>query len=230
MVECSQCNKLNCKACIEDWRKKQENCPNCRADFAPTPKPNLYVVNILKEMPFLCKNCPEQFKFGEHARHVKICAGSLFVCPACDEKDLTRDAIMAHWQNTCIKAKLTCKKCTLIVNRLEAADHDCIRSLLEQHARDQAEIARLTAIDNAFKNELLPKLMKEYEELKEDNSRLRESAKSEEAKQMICCKYGHPLRMRTTPKPRWMIVSGNNVYCDACKCNLDIPGGYYTCD
>jgi len=27
-----------------------------------------------------------------------------------------------------------------------------------------------------------------------------------------------------------MIVSGNNIYCDACKININIPGGFYTCD
>lgn len=38
------------------------------------------------------------------------------------------------------------------------------------------------------------------------------------------------LKHRNTPKSRWLIVSGFNIYCDQCKEVLDIPGGYYTCD
>jgi hypothetical protein len=66
MIECGQCNKLNCRACIEDWTKKQSNCPNCRADYTPSGKPNLFVLNTLREMQFKCAKCPSTYKFSEH--------------------------------------------------------------------------------------------------------------------------------------------------------------------
>ena len=49
--------------------------------------------------------------------------------------------------------------------------------------------------------------------------------------QSICCNKGHVLKLRTTPKTRYLFVAGNNIHCDICKTkNLDIEHGYYTCE
>jgi hypothetical protein len=73
MVECGQCDKLNCKSCIADWTHKQNNCPNCRAEFTPSGKPNRFVMNMLNEMTFNCNHCSGSFKYADHQKHVKAC-------------------------------------------------------------------------------------------------------------------------------------------------------------
>jgi hypothetical protein len=73
MVECSKCNQLNCKGCIDNWILEQQNCPNpnCNIDFSPSGKPNLFVVNMLKDSQFNCTTCKAVFKYTDHEKHMK---------------------------------------------------------------------------------------------------------------------------------------------------------------
>lgn len=164
MIECSQCNKLNCRACIEDWCKKQKNCPNCRADFTPQAKVNLYVVNLLKDFKFHCPKCNEVYKYTDHLKHWKSCPSTLYRCPVekCEIKDLAKKELLTHLRDECNLITLTCSKCKLSLTRPETADHDCISSLLLMREKDQAEIKRLTERENDFMLNLMPKLLKEH--------------------------------------------------------------------
>lgn len=74
MHECATCDKLNCKTCIDDWMKKQSNCPTCRADITPSGKPNRFVMNVLNEMVFACTKCPETYKYADRIKHLKNCS------------------------------------------------------------------------------------------------------------------------------------------------------------
>lgn len=75
MVECGECQKLNCKACIDKWTRLNKNCPNCRAVYKPSGKPNRFVTNTLSEITFNCAKCSEKFKYGDYNKHLRDCKG-----------------------------------------------------------------------------------------------------------------------------------------------------------
>lgn len=64
MSECSDCNKVFCSSCIQEWGRKSSTCPNCREQFNPNPKPNRFVVNVLNDLLFKCKMCTQNFKYS----------------------------------------------------------------------------------------------------------------------------------------------------------------------
>lgn len=134
MIECGHCDKLNCKACIDDWKKKANNCPNCRADLTPS-KPNRFVVNTLNEFVFACSKCPKTFKYAEHAKHIKECNTTLR-CPIPLCGTIGGEAeLLTHWRTKCEHIKITCSSCGTTGTRMSVAgkDHDCTETLLEKN-------------------------------------------------------------------------------------------------
>ena len=82
MVECSNCNWLICGKCITEWTQHKQTCPHCQEAFVPTARPNRKLVNLLKEMLFICLLCPENFKYTEFQSHKLQCKGKpSLTCP-----------------------------------------------------------------------------------------------------------------------------------------------------
>ena len=87
----------------------------------------------------------------------------------------------------------------------------------------QSENLELIAANLALKEKMAQQL--------EESQAMHTLMEREIKKQTICCKHGHVLKFKTTPKARYWVVAGNNIHCDICKTkNLDIENGYYTCE
>jgi hypothetical protein len=49
---CEECEKLNCKGCIDKWHKKSQDCPNCRAKYRAATKISRFTLNSLQGLQF----------------------------------------------------------------------------------------------------------------------------------------------------------------------------------
>ena len=67
-VMCLECQNNFCKKCIEDWKKKDESCPNkCSA---PVFKDVIGKNNVITKCKFKCiKGCGEEIKFEDIKNH-----------------------------------------------------------------------------------------------------------------------------------------------------------------
>ena len=71
-IICMKCQKVFCKKCIDDWRKKNEKCPNpnCKS-------PNYQVCigkkEILSILKFKCLKCGSQILYFDAKNHHNIC-------------------------------------------------------------------------------------------------------------------------------------------------------------
>ncbi len=139
MIECGQCNRLNCKQCIQDWIKNANNCPNCLTEFRPSSKPNLFVVNMLNEFEFACTKCPVTFKYTDHKKHIQECANQQLRCPLplcgtwlplCGTTG-NHQTLLAHWHESCEQISLNCLLCKQTTTRANERHHDCVEGLLK---------------------------------------------------------------------------------------------------
>ena len=103
MSECGKCSKLNCRTCINDWTKKQPNCPNCRNEYKPSEQPNLYVANRLKDFNFKCPKCGQSFMYRHQLRHENECSARRLQCPLCQLEDLPVKDVSTHLAEQCPK-------------------------------------------------------------------------------------------------------------------------------
>ena len=74
-----KCKKIYCKACIDDWSKKNKKCPNnCK-------KPNYqkYTGNyeVLSKLKFRCLGCQKEILYFDAKSHHKSC---------CPDKKITK--------------------------------------------------------------------------------------------------------------------------------------------
>ncbi len=107
----------------EDWRKRDNNCPSCRADSAPT-KPSRVVVNMLKNILFKCENCLELFKYSDYSSHQIECKGkTAFTCSLCSKSGMTFEDMRTHWQHFCKQIDLNCNTCNVIFKRDAISSH-----------------------------------------------------------------------------------------------------------
>lgn len=68
-IICKNCQQNYCKVCIDEWKKKENKCPNnCnKPDYAKSvDKPG-----ILAMLTFLCRNCKEEIKYNDVESHLK---------------------------------------------------------------------------------------------------------------------------------------------------------------
>ena len=79
--------------------------------------------------------------------------------------------------------------------------------------------------------------MKECQDAIDENDKLRQIITDyenrlsvQEPKQLICCKSGHVLKHRVTPKYRNMVLTGHHIWCASCKKMIEVAKGYYTCE
>ena len=141
MVECGQCNKLNCKPCIQDWTKKANTCPNCRREFTPAGQPNRFVVNMLNEFKFACTKCPETYKYSDHKKHIQECSNMQLRCPLplCGTTG-NQKTLLTHWHERCEQISLNCSSCKQATTRANERQHDCVEGLLKLRDEQQAKI------------------------------------------------------------------------------------------
>lgn len=80
-LSCSECNKLNCKKCLERYLPQNPACPNCRKPHSKD-KIDLTLNNILNDSFWQCKNCNQTFKHSERMGHRVTCDKESLDCPS----------------------------------------------------------------------------------------------------------------------------------------------------
>lgn len=131
---CEECEKLNCKSCIDRWHKKSSDCPNCRAKYRAATKISRFTLNSLMALQFKCPKCDKTFDYKNMKQHFRQeCTAIKFKkCPLslCTAEDILGvDVLRDHLTNHCEFAKLRCTKCDMTTERALQDQHDCVASL-----------------------------------------------------------------------------------------------------
>ena len=93
--ECESCKNNFCKKCINDFIKKQNKCPLCKASPF-SYRENTSLKRILNEIKFICQNCGKSFKTeDEYSSHIEICIIEKYVCIIC-EKEFNENYFFDH--------------------------------------------------------------------------------------------------------------------------------------
>ena len=70
---CMKCQNNYCKKCIDNWREKNENCPN--GCDSPSYKDSLAKKDILSKLKFNCLKCGEEIPYDDSENHHNSCSG-----------------------------------------------------------------------------------------------------------------------------------------------------------
>ena len=70
---CMKCQKVYCKKWIDDWKNKDDKCPNKCEN--PNYQKSLEKNNILCKLKFKCQKCDNEFLYEELIKHVDNCSG-----------------------------------------------------------------------------------------------------------------------------------------------------------
>ena len=74
-IICMKCQKVYCKKCVDNWRKKNVECPNkCNP---PDYQPCLVKKDILSILNFKCKGCGTQTNYYDAKKHHNICCSKI---------------------------------------------------------------------------------------------------------------------------------------------------------
>ena len=66
-----KCQKVFCKACIDEWRKKNKKCPNgCKH---PNYQKCLVKNDVLSKLKFRCLGCQKEILYNYAESHHKAC-------------------------------------------------------------------------------------------------------------------------------------------------------------
>ena len=128
MIECSLCNNLNCRKCIDSWTQNNQTCPKCHACYSPSAKPNLFVTNKISETEFQCLACPTKFLY--HSLHQFECNNLTHACPLCNSPGMTLENLEIHWAYECPHANLMCEVCHFVSKRHGIYGHNCEQHLM----------------------------------------------------------------------------------------------------
>ena len=84
-MECSKCNSLFCKRCIDIWLKQKKECPSrCKMNKDAVIKPASRIVGkLVKKMTIRCKYCSESMKIEFVEEHERICKIPKCANPLC---------------------------------------------------------------------------------------------------------------------------------------------------
>lgn len=68
---CMKCQKTYCKKCIDDWKTKNDKCPNnCEK---PNYDRSLEKNNLLSKIKFRCRKCFEEIFYDKVEKHIEEC-------------------------------------------------------------------------------------------------------------------------------------------------------------
>ena len=66
-----KCQKVYCKACIDEWSKKHKKCPSgCKN---PKYEKCIQKYEILSKLKFRCLECEEEILYNNAESHHKVC-------------------------------------------------------------------------------------------------------------------------------------------------------------
>ena len=85
---CMNCQNTYCKKCIDEWSKKNNQCPN-RCDN-PDYRRSLEKNNTLSKLKFKCEKCGEQFEYNNMESHLTNCNPGVKIEKTTVNKDIKR--------------------------------------------------------------------------------------------------------------------------------------------
>jgi hypothetical protein len=146
-VHCTICSKLFCKFCLDNWFKKNGNCPYCEET------PNIRPLDKFKQArldatvfggcPFgtACQKIPKPLKYIELQLHFMTDCSQIPVdCPMSCGLSFPKSAWEAHYDMDCPKLKdgFPCHRCDLPIPKGETGIlHDCFKALKEKVAKQK---------------------------------------------------------------------------------------------
>jgi len=133
-AECQDCSQLCCGACIEQWRQRNNTCPNCRGNLNIGKKLNRFVLQSLNSSEFACDTCSTAFNYEQRRQHWQACGKSLkcpLNCANGAAQFATMDALKEHWLKECEMMELVCSVCCAQTTRPGIAEHNCEAGLLK---------------------------------------------------------------------------------------------------
>ena len=123
-VKCKECNKMYCKACIDEWKSKNTICPNYSHKFEETPLDNL-AKSFLNNVRLLCENkekgCPESVLYGDYTKHISECWYSKWRCEGC-KLEAFKSIIEKH-VNQCESFYQKCPDCGTRILKNDITEH-----------------------------------------------------------------------------------------------------------
>ena len=146
--ECSGCQSLFCKKCIEPWLERGNNhCPKkCKGNEEVEFKEvHRFVMNELHELLFKCQNhgCGQQNTYQAAISHFKRCEQLMQPCRlGCGMGVLGKD-MDYHCTKQCENFQLTCDKCDEAYKPREQEQHDCVSTLKAKLAEARLRITEL---------------------------------------------------------------------------------------
>ena len=122
--ECSKCQTLFCKTCIEKWQKEKRYCP-LQCPDAEYVKIHKFVNNILMELRFNCpmKDCPKfedpasgliGYPYAKAIEHQKNCEYRRHFCELGCGAKLYKKEVEEHLK-ICPERVEVCEKCGIEV-------------------------------------------------------------------------------------------------------------------
>ena len=85
---CMNCQNTYCKRCIEDWSKKNNQCPN-RCEN-PNYKRSLEKNNTLSKLKFKCQKCGEEISYNNIESHLTNCSPEINIEKKTTNNDIKR--------------------------------------------------------------------------------------------------------------------------------------------
>ena len=67
--ECTQCESIYCKGCIDEWLKRNKSCPLRCKDFKF--KESRKLKNFLEQLEIICRECKEVYSFSNYYKHIE---------------------------------------------------------------------------------------------------------------------------------------------------------------
>jgi hypothetical protein len=118
---CSECDILICLKCIDDWQKRNINCPHCKKKFAEG-RVNRQIINTLSRFKIKCNyiGCVEEIWYENIITHFNKCNYLLkkYACVKCHKEiisNLLDEQIKTHYYE-CFKGCSICGKVNIEKN------------------------------------------------------------------------------------------------------------------
>lgn len=138
MVMCSNCEKIFCKKCINDWMNKSKDCPICKGIFNGVDIKNSILQQQIQMIKLFCPNksngCNEEIPIDNYENHVKnLCNYRPVSCSSCN-KMIPEEKSIEHLINQCEGTKILCEICNNKIPFNESKHHiasSCEKSLYD---------------------------------------------------------------------------------------------------
>lgn len=170
---CQNCSFVMCRNCFVSSFQKSSECPNRCSQFKEG-KLDRMASRMLNAIKLKCINeeCLDKISYDRFINHITSCEYSKYSCNSCNQKVAKKD-ISQHFKS-CDHICESCYICGISIKRKLLNSH--VEIMHNKTINDEA------GQENNINNEEIVKLKKDLDDLKFENTRLREKLKLTEFK------------------------------------------------